>query len=52
MVDLEAAFAGDEKSLIGPDHLHPNPAGYQRIAETFFEAIVAKYEDSETASRP
>jgi lysophospholipase L1-like esterase len=43
VVDLEAAF-GDDESLYGSDGLHPNPAGYQRIAETFFEAITSRYE--------
>jgi lysophospholipase L1-like esterase len=38
LVDLHAAFGGD-LTLIAPDGLHPNQAGYQRMADTFFEAI-------------
>jgi lysophospholipase L1-like esterase len=33
-VDIYTAFNGD-LSLIGPDGLHPNEAGYLRMAETF-----------------
>jgi len=38
LVDLFAAFGGDF-SLLSPDGLHPNEAGFQRMADTFFEAI-------------
>lgn len=38
LVDLYAAFNGD-LSLLSPDGLHPNEAGFSRIAETFYEAI-------------
>jgi lysophospholipase L1-like esterase len=31
-------------SMIGVDGLHPTEAGYQRIAEVFFDAIKEKYE--------
>jgi lysophospholipase L1-like esterase len=40
LVDVEKAFlaAGDLPRLFS-DHVHPNDAGYQLIAQTFFEAI-------------
>jgi acyl-CoA thioesterase-1 len=43
-VDLFAAFAGNEAALIGPDGLHPTPAGYQRMADTFVETIRTNFE--------
>ena len=39
LVDLEVALRADVNRYIGADGLHPTEAGYQRIAETFFEAI-------------
>ncbi len=39
MVDLHAALAGKENTLLGPDGLHPNEAGYQEMAKAFFSAI-------------
>lgn len=39
LVDVNAAFAGD-LSLLSGDGLHPNALGYQRIADTFRDAIV------------
>jgi lysophospholipase L1-like esterase len=38
LVDVYQAFNG-QLSLIGSDGLHPTPAGYHLIAETFFAAI-------------
>jgi lysophospholipase L1-like esterase len=38
LVDVERAFNGDF-SLIGPDGLHPNTAGYRAIAAAFFTSI-------------
>lgn len=38
LVDVAGAF-GRDLSLLGPDGLHPNEAGYQRMAVAFFEAI-------------
>jgi lysophospholipase L1-like esterase len=38
LVDVNAAFRGD-LSLLSSDGYHPNAAGYQRIADTFFDAI-------------
>jgi lysophospholipase L1-like esterase len=39
LVDLFAAFDGQTGTLLGPDGLHPNDAGYSKMAEVFFEAI-------------
>ena len=44
LVDLYQAFDGHTDTLLGPDGLHPNDAGYQRMAEVFFEAVRAKLE--------
>jgi len=38
-VDLYNAMLADAATLIGTDGLHPNEAGYRRIAELFFTAI-------------
>ena len=39
LVDIYEALNVDPTRYIGVDGLHPNEAGYQRIAETFFLAI-------------
>ena len=39
LVDLYQVFHGMEGTLIGADGLHPTEAGYQTIAQTFFDAI-------------
>ena len=39
LVDVNAAFGGDTTTLIDCDGLHPTPAGYQVIANTFFKSI-------------
>jgi lysophospholipase L1-like esterase len=44
-VDLFTVFSS-EPSLIGMDGLHPTAAGYTRMAEVFFEAIRARYEEA------
>jgi lysophospholipase L1-like esterase len=49
LVDLYQAFAGMENTLLGEDGLHPNEAGYEKMAETFFEAIQQKLEQKEVA---
>jgi lysophospholipase L1-like esterase len=49
LVDIYAAF-GDGAGLIGPDGLHPTEAGYQKIAETFYDAIVKTLEEPTTMS--
>jgi lysophospholipase L1-like esterase len=43
LVDVYAAFKGD-LGLIGSDGLHPTDAGYDVIAQAFFERITAKLE--------
>jgi lysophospholipase L1-like esterase len=47
-VDVYTAFGGDY-SLVGGDGVHPNESGYQRIADTFLNAIAATLEE-QTAS--
>ena len=39
IVDLYAAFGSDPGGLLGNDGLHPTPAGYARIADTFRSRI-------------
>ena len=49
VADVFQAFSGDF-SLLGSDGLHPNAAGYQRIADTFFLVIKQNLELPPTAS--
>lgn len=44
LVDLYAAMIPEVFRYIGVDGLHPNEAGYTRIAELFFEAIQRELE--------
>jgi lysophospholipase L1-like esterase len=44
LVDLFTAFDGQTGTLLGPDGLHPNDAGYQKMAEVFFDAIRGRLE--------
>jgi len=44
LVDLYAAFDGQTSTLIGPDGLHPNESGYQKMADMFFAAITMRLE--------
>lgn len=47
LVDLYAAMIGDVNNLINPeDGLHPYPAGYVVMAQTFFTAIKGNFEQS------
>ena len=49
VADVFDAFGGDF-SLLGNDGLHPNVAGYQKIADTFFNVIKHNLELPPTAS--
>jgi lysophospholipase L1-like esterase len=44
LVDLYAALLPDVQRYIGVDGLHPNEAGYARIADLFFQSIQANLE--------
>jgi lysophospholipase L1-like esterase len=44
LVDLYAGFGGTAGTFIGDDGLHPTTAGYEKIAEIFFEALREKLE--------
>jgi lysophospholipase L1-like esterase len=44
LVDLHQAFGNQTSTLLDLDGLHPNEAGYRRMAETFFDAIYATLE--------
>jgi lysophospholipase L1-like esterase len=50
LVDIYAAFNGTAAPYIGPDGLHPNDAGYQKIGETFFNAVKANLEVKTTGA--
>jgi len=45
LVDLYGAFSGSPDPLIGPDGLHPNDPGYERIAATFADVIKQRLEN-------
>ena len=45
LVDLYRDFNGEVDVLLGADGLHPNAAGYRRMAESFFAAIRATLEE-------
>lgn len=49
VVDVNGAFHGD-LGLIGSDGLHPTDAGYQVIAQAFYDRIVAKYDTTAGAA--
>jgi lysophospholipase L1-like esterase len=51
LVDVYAAFAGN-LALLSADGVHPNPGGYQRIADTFFTAIKTTAEIATPAPQP
>jgi len=52
VVDLFAAFDGKTDTLIGPDGLHPNDAGYAVMAQTFFDVIKTRLEAPATTLMP
>jgi lysophospholipase L1-like esterase len=49
LVDVYAAFNGD-LGLVGSDCLHPTDAGYQVVAQAFYDKIVAKLEQQPPAA--
>jgi lysophospholipase L1-like esterase len=51
IADVYTAFGSDAPTLIGFDGLHPNAAGYQRIADTFFSTIKGSFETQATPSK-
>jgi lysophospholipase L1-like esterase len=48
LVDLYEAFLGQEAALLGGDGLHPSVAGYEKMAEIFFDAIRTRFEVPES----
>lgn len=44
LVDVYAALASEVNRYIGVDGLHPNEAGYAKIADTFFQVIQSELE--------
>jgi len=44
LVDLHPGFAGQTATLLSFDGLHPNEAGYAKMAEIFFDAIRQRLE--------
>lgn len=44
LIDMYPAFSGSVDTLLGPDGLHPNAAGYQKMAELFYGAITQRLE--------
>jgi lysophospholipase L1-like esterase len=52
IVDLYSAFLADMTDWIGPDGLHPTPAGYQELAQLFFGAVVKNFEVPSASAPP
>lgn len=53
LVDINDAFGTAFDQYLGPDGLHPNEAGYAKIADTFFAALKSELEiKSTTTSAP
>jgi lysophospholipase L1-like esterase len=48
LVDLYPGFVGQTTTLLSFDGLHPNEAGYAKMAEMFFEAIRQQLESGTT----
>jgi lysophospholipase L1-like esterase len=51
VVDLYNALGGSPEGVIGIDGLHPTEEGYTKIAQVWFDAIRAKFEQSAPGSR-
>jgi lysophospholipase L1-like esterase len=52
LVDIEAGFGASFEQYIGFDGLHPNEAGYAKIADLFFSAVKATLETAPTSISP
>ena len=52
VVDVYSALASNTTLYIDCDGLHPTAAGYQKIAETFFNALKTAFETAAPASLP
>jgi lysophospholipase L1-like esterase len=52
LVDVEAAFGPSFDQYLGFDGLHPNEAGYAKIAEAFFDAIKSNLETAQPQQTP
>jgi lysophospholipase L1-like esterase len=52
LVNMAAAFGNNPNSLISPDGLHPNNAGYERMAQAIYDHIVANFEYVTAPSLP
>jgi lysophospholipase L1-like esterase len=50
LVDTYPRFAGHEAEYVSIDGLHLQPAGYQAVADAFFEAILARIPQTPVAS--
>ena len=44
LVDMYPAFSGSLTTLLGADGLHPSEAGYQKMADVFYDAITRRLE--------
>lgn len=49
LVDVYNALKDNIQLYIGADDLHPTVAGYEKIADTFYEAITKNFEVQQTA---
>jgi lysophospholipase L1-like esterase len=52
LVDLYTGFGSSPDPYIDSDGLHPTEAGYQKMAQIFFDAIQASLELPRSAARP
>ncbi len=43
-VDMFSAFGGNPDAFVSTDNLHPNDAGYQRMAQAFYGKILERFE--------
>jgi lysophospholipase L1-like esterase len=50
-VDMTAAFGAGYAALLSPDGLHPNAAGYQRMAEAIRDKLVEQFEITPSSGR-